>query len=164
MTNTATTHHDLLWLLSRLLLLLYFKFALHFLHYLLGSVFLHALNSLLFTHPFLCTSPITMPLCAITGPVLDRCCQHRTSTGPVMAHNGRVSLSLSWLYWTFATIWQLPLSELLYRNRHAGNYVTSRRPIFYWWQNVKHVEAMFQVLWGFGILYIWVEILVHADS
>ena len=29
-----------------------------------------------------------MPLCASTGPVLGRCCQHRTSTGPVLATNG----------------------------------------------------------------------------
>jgi len=28
------------------------------------------------------------PLCASTGPVPVRCCQHRTSTGPVLAHNG----------------------------------------------------------------------------
>ena len=32
--------------------------------------------------------PINMPLCASTGPVLDRCWQHRTSTCPVMAHYG----------------------------------------------------------------------------
>ena len=29
-----------------------------------------------------------MPLCASTGPVLGRCCQHRTSTGPVLVTNG----------------------------------------------------------------------------
>ena len=29
-----------------------------------------------------------MPLCASTGPVLGRCCQHRPSTGPVLATNG----------------------------------------------------------------------------
>ena len=29
-----------------------------------------------------------MPLVASTGPVLVRCCQHRPSTGPVLAHNG----------------------------------------------------------------------------
>ena len=29
-----------------------------------------------------------MPLCASTGPVLGRCCQHQTSTGPVLATNG----------------------------------------------------------------------------
>ena len=29
-----------------------------------------------------------MPLCASTGPVLGRRCQHRTSTGPVLATNG----------------------------------------------------------------------------
>ena len=29
-----------------------------------------------------------MPLCASTGPVLGRYCQHRTSTGPVLATNG----------------------------------------------------------------------------
>ena len=29
-----------------------------------------------------------MPLCASTGPVLGRFCQHRTSTGPVLAHTG----------------------------------------------------------------------------
>jgi len=28
-----------------------------------------------------------IPLCASTGPVLVRCCQHLTSTGPVLAHN-----------------------------------------------------------------------------
>ena len=32
--------------------------------------------------------PINMPLCASTGPVLVQCCQHRPSTGPVLAHNG----------------------------------------------------------------------------
>ena len=30
--------------------------------------------------------PINMPLCASTGPALGRCWQHRTSTGPVLAH------------------------------------------------------------------------------
>ena len=29
-----------------------------------------------------------MPVHASTGPVLGRCCQHRTSTGPVLANNG----------------------------------------------------------------------------
>ena len=29
-----------------------------------------------------------MLLVASTGPVLVRCCQHRPSTGPVLAHNG----------------------------------------------------------------------------
>ena len=29
-----------------------------------------------------------MPLCASTGPVLGRCCQHRTSTGPVLVTSG----------------------------------------------------------------------------
>ena len=33
-------------------------------------------------------SPKT-PLCASTGPVLGRCCQHRPNTGPVLATNGR---------------------------------------------------------------------------
>jgi len=32
--------------------------------------------------------PINMPLRASTGPVLVRCCQHRTRTGPVLATNG----------------------------------------------------------------------------
>ena len=32
--------------------------------------------------------PINMSLCASTGPVLGRCCQHRNSTGPVLATNG----------------------------------------------------------------------------
>ena len=32
--------------------------------------------------------PINMPLCASTGPVLSRCSQHHTSTGPVLANNG----------------------------------------------------------------------------
>ena len=31
---------------------------------------------------------LNMPLVASTGPVLVRCCQHRSSTGPVLAHNG----------------------------------------------------------------------------
>ena len=31
--------------------------------------------------------PIKMPLYASTGPVLGRCCQPRTSTGPVLATN-----------------------------------------------------------------------------
>ena len=31
---------------------------------------------------------VNMPLCASTGPVLDRCIGYRTSTGPVLAHNG----------------------------------------------------------------------------
>jgi len=34
------------------------------------------------------TNPVNMPLCASTGPVLARCWQHRTSTGPVLATNG----------------------------------------------------------------------------
>ena len=33
-------------------------------------------------------SPLKMPVLASTGPVLDRCCQHRTSTGPVLARTG----------------------------------------------------------------------------
>jgi len=33
-------------------------------------------------------NPINMPLCASTGPVLVRCCQHRTSLGPVPATSG----------------------------------------------------------------------------
>ena len=33
-------------------------------------------------------SPVNMLLCASTGPVLGRCCQHRTSIGPVLATNG----------------------------------------------------------------------------
>jgi len=32
--------------------------------------------------------PINMPLRGVTGPVLGRCCQHRTSTGPVPAPIG----------------------------------------------------------------------------
>ena len=32
--------------------------------------------------------PVNMPLVASTGPVLVRCWQRRTSTGPVLAHNG----------------------------------------------------------------------------
>ena len=32
--------------------------------------------------------PINRPLCASTRPVLVRCCQRRTSTGPVLATNG----------------------------------------------------------------------------
>ena len=38
------------------------------------------------------STPINMPLCASTGPVLLRCCQHRTSTGPVLATNGMFKL------------------------------------------------------------------------
>ena len=34
------------------------------------------------------TYPVNMPVCASTGPVLGRCCQHRTSTVPVLAHYG----------------------------------------------------------------------------
>jgi len=34
------------------------------------------------------TFPVNMPLVASTGHVLARCWQHRTSTGPVLAHNG----------------------------------------------------------------------------
>jgi len=37
---------------------------------------------------FLALHPINMPLRARTGPVLVRCCQHRTSTGPVLATSG----------------------------------------------------------------------------
>ena len=33
--------------------------------------------------------PINMPLCASTGPVLVRCWQHQTSTGPVLATTSR---------------------------------------------------------------------------
>ena len=32
--------------------------------------------------------PVNMPLTASTGPVLVRCCQHGTSTSPVLAVNG----------------------------------------------------------------------------
>ena len=32
--------------------------------------------------------PVNMPLVASTGPILDRCCQHRPSTGPVLAYTG----------------------------------------------------------------------------
>ena len=32
--------------------------------------------------------PVNMPLVASTGPLLVRCWQHRTSTGPVLATNG----------------------------------------------------------------------------
>ena len=32
--------------------------------------------------------PVDMVLCARTGPVLGRCCQHRPSIGPVLTHNG----------------------------------------------------------------------------
>ena len=32
--------------------------------------------------------PINMPLSASIGPALDRCCQHRPSTGPALADNG----------------------------------------------------------------------------
>ena len=42
--------------------------------------------------------PINMPLCASTVPVLGRCCQHRTSTGPVLATNGMFTGVLSHLY------------------------------------------------------------------
>jgi len=34
--------------------------------------------------------PINMPLCASTGPVLVQCCQHQTSTGPVLATNDMI--------------------------------------------------------------------------
>ena len=48
--------------------------------------------------------PINMPLCASTGHVLGRCCQHRTSTGPVLATNGMftkmVADELVWVYST----------------------------------------------------------------
>ena len=44
------------------------------------------------------TNPVNMPLVASTGPVLVRCCQHRPSTGPVLAHNGM--LMGKWVYWT----------------------------------------------------------------
>ena len=40
--------------------------------------------------------PINIPVCASTGPVLGRCCQHRTSTGPVLATNGMFTGLLSW--------------------------------------------------------------------
>jgi len=53
-----------------------------------------------------------MPLVASTGPVLVRCCQHRPSTGPVLAHTGMfthmASVSIQslhlisrWLHLTF---------------------------------------------------------------
>ena len=32
-------------------------------------------------------NPVNMPLVGSTGPVLVRCWQHRTITGPVLAHN-----------------------------------------------------------------------------
>ena len=40
------------------------------------------------TNPSVWRIPINKPLCASTGHVLDRNCQHRTSTGPVLATNG----------------------------------------------------------------------------
>jgi len=36
-------------------------------------------------------NPINRPLRTSTGPVLDRCWQHRPSTGPVLATNGMFS-------------------------------------------------------------------------
>ena len=33
--------------------------------------------------------PVNMPLRADTGPLLGRCCQHRPSKCPVLAHTGR---------------------------------------------------------------------------
>ena len=33
-------------------------------------------------------TPVKMTLRASTGPVMGRCCQHRTSRGPVLATNG----------------------------------------------------------------------------
>ena len=38
--------------------------------------------------PLYMSFPVDMPVCASTGLVLGRCWQHRTSTGPVLAHNG----------------------------------------------------------------------------
>jgi len=35
--------------------------------------------------------PVNMPLRAGTGPVLGRCCQHWTSTGPVLAPTGMLT-------------------------------------------------------------------------
>ena len=47
--------------------------------------------------------PINMPLCASTGPVLVRCCQHPTSTGPVLATNGMFT-------GTYLRMWVAPRS------------------------------------------------------
>ena len=40
--------------------------------------------------------PVSMPLFPNIGPVLVRCCQHRTSTGPVLAHSGMFTGQVYW--------------------------------------------------------------------
>ena len=42
----------------------------------------------IYTPKLISNIPVNMPLVASTGRVLGRCCQHRTSTGPVLATNG----------------------------------------------------------------------------
>ena len=51
-------------------------------------VILHRIISLSKVSFHLSDHPINMPLCASTVPVLGRCWQHRTSTGPVLVTNG----------------------------------------------------------------------------
>ena len=50
-----------------------------------GNLYCHL--SLRMHEIFIAIFPVNMPLVASTGPVLVRCCQHRPSTGPVLAHN-----------------------------------------------------------------------------
>ena len=68
---------------------------------------------LTYTGMFTCLQGNThvMPLCARTGPVLGRYCQHRASTGPVLARKGMFTGTFSnndrfYFYWTcvFTTI------------------------------------------------------------
>jgi len=54
-------------------------------------------RSLLFTDVIVCETPVSMPLCASTGPALGRCCQHRPSTA-VLATKGASLISGSRLW------------------------------------------------------------------
>ena len=48
--------------------------------------------------------PVNMPLRAGTGPVLGRCSQHRTNTGPVLAPTGIFTSKLLFVHFHFSTI------------------------------------------------------------
>ena len=68
---------------------------------------------------------INMPVCASTGSVLGRCCQHRSSTGSVLAHNRISDLTSMVCRWRnlvsdwflcFLLIHQNPLKEQIKLN------------------------------------------------
>ena len=62
-----------------------------------------------------------MPLCASTGPVLGRCCQHRHSTGPVLATTGMFTEHLPqwWPYWKIAAILDFQADDSHFSKYHT---------------------------------------------